>query len=151
PRIRPERRLIVPGAAVCPRAEAAQGGHRVAWTDLTLTLWAWLFIVSEWAIRLVLLVVVPFRRTPAAPNGWLLLLFFERWVGVLLYLLIGRAKLPRWQRERLARLPQAMARVVARLTNHPNLFHPEVGPSLSPAVTLAENLGQSPILGGNAA
>src|SRR5262249_47547773 len=106
--------------------------------------------LSEWAIRLAMLVVVPFRRTPAAAKGWLLLIFFEPWVGLLLYLLIGRANLPRWQRKQLAKLPQAMARVVERLTNHPNVFHPEVGPALSQAVTLAENLGQSPILGGNA-
>src|SRR5262249_16998524 len=101
-------------------------------------------------IRLAMLVVVPFRRTPAAAKGWLLLIFFEPWVGLVLYVLIGRAKLPRWQREQLAKLPQAMAKVVGRLTNHPHLFHPEVGPALSRAVTLAENLGQSPILGGNA-
>jgi cardiolipin synthase len=94
--------------------------------------------------------VVPFRRTPAAAKGWLLLIFFEPWIGLLLYLLIGRAKLPRWQRERLAKLPRAMAGVVDRLTHHPNVFHPEVGPSLSQAVTLAETLGGMPILGGNA-
>ncbi len=52
------------------------------------------FFLSEWAIRLVMLVMVPFRRTPAAAKGWLLLIFFEPWVGLLLYLLIGRAKLP---------------------------------------------------------
>src|SRR5262249_8267778 len=56
---------------------------------------------------------------------------------------------PRWQREQLAKLPRAMAHVAARLANHPNVFHPEVGPALAQAVTLAENLGQSPILGGN--
>src|SRR5262249_27323247 len=72
------------------------------------------------------------------------------WVGLLLYLLLGRAKLPRWQREQVARLPQAMARVIARLANHPNIFHPEVDAALSPAVALAETLGGSPILGGNA-
>src|SRR5262245_46750314 len=120
----------------------------MAWTDPTL--WYWLFFLSEWAIRLAMLVVVPFRRTPATAKGWLLLIFFEPWVGLVLYLLIGRARLTRWQREQLAKLPQAMARVVSRLTNHPNVFHPEVGPALSRAVTLAENLGQSPILGGNA-
>jgi cardiolipin synthase len=120
----------------------------MAWTDTTL--WAWIFFLSEWAIRLAMLVVIPFRRTPAAAKGWLLLIFFEPWVGLLLYLLIGRAKLPRWQREQLAKLPQAMAGVVGRLASHPNVFHPEVGPALSQAVTLAENLGQSPILGGNA-
>jgi cardiolipin synthase len=94
--------------------------------------------------------VVPFRRTPAAAKGWLLLIFFEPWIGLLLYLLIGRAKLPRWQRERLAKLPRAMAGVVDRLSKHPNVFHPEVGPFLSQAVTLAETLGGMPILGGNA-
>jgi cardiolipin synthase len=120
----------------------------MAWTDPTFL--AWIFLLSEWAIRLAMLVVVPFRRTPAAAKGWLLLIFFEPWVGLLLYLLIGRAKLPRRQRQQLAKLPQAMSKVIARLTTHPHIFHPEVGPALSRAVTLAENLGQSPILGGNA-
>ena len=118
------------------------------WADLTL--WAWIWFLSEWAIRLVMLAVVPFRRTPAAAKGWLLLIFFEPWVGLLIYLLIGRARLPRWRRQQLAELPQAMAQVLGRLADHPNVFHPEVGPALSQAVTLAENLGQSPILGGNA-
>jgi cardiolipin synthase len=113
-------------------------------------MWSWIFFVVEWTIRLGMLVVVPFRRTPAAAKGWLLLIFFEPTVGLLLYLLIGRAKLPRWQRQQLARLPQAMEKVVARITSHPHIFHPELGAGLAQAVTLAENLGQSPILGGNA-
>jgi len=79
----------------------------MTWIDLTL--WAWIFFVSEWLIRLVMLVVVPFRRTPAAAKGWLLLIMFEPWVGLLLYLLIGRANLPRRQTQQLAKLPQAMA------------------------------------------
>jgi cardiolipin synthase A/B len=120
----------------------------MAWTNATT--WAWAFFIGEWAIRLIMMVVVPFRRTPAAAKGWLLLIFFEPWIGLLLYFLIGRARLPRWQEEQLAKLPAAMAHVAGRLTNHPNVFHPEVGPALSQAVTLAENLGQSPILGGNA-
>ena len=120
----------------------------MAWTDPTV--WAWVFFLSEWAIRLVMLVVVPFRRTPAAAKGWLLLIFFEPWVGLLIYLLIGRARLPRWQTEQLAKLPGAMAGVVGRVANHPNVFHPDVGPALSQAVVLAEKLSGSPILGGNA-
>jgi cardiolipin synthase A/B len=96
-----------------------------------------------------MLVVVPFRRAPSAAKGWLLLIFFEPWVGLLLYVLIGRAKLPRKQRAKLAELPEAMATVAERFANHPNLFHPEVDPALSQAVALAEHLGGSPILGGN--
>src|SRR5262249_56889488 len=86
----------------------------------------------------------------AAARGWLWLSFFAPWVGLVSYLLIGRARLPRWQRERLAKLPQAMAGIVGRLAHHPNIFHPGVGPALSQAVALAKNLGGSPILGGNA-
>ena len=120
----------------------------MAWTDPIS--WAWIFFLSEWAIRLAMLVVVPLRRTPAAAKGWLLLIFFEPWGGLLLYLLIGRARLPRWQRAQLAKLPRAMGRVAERLANHPNVFHPEVDPALSQAVALAEKLGGMPILGGNA-
>jgi cardiolipin synthase len=120
----------------------------MAWTDATL--WAWIFFASEWSIRLTMLVVVPLRRTPMAAKAWLLLIFFEPLVGLLLYVLIGRARLPRWQREQFAKLPQAMSKVVERLKNHPNVFHPEVGPALNQAVVLAEILGGMPILGGNA-
>jgi cardiolipin synthase A/B len=120
----------------------------MAWVDLTP--WAWSFFLSEWVIRLAMLVVIPFRRTPAAAKGWLLLIFFEPWVGLLVYLLLGRARLPRSPLQQLSKLPEAMAYVVGRLRNHPNVFHPDVGPGLSQAVLLAENLGQSPILGGNA-
>jgi cardiolipin synthase len=119
----------------------------MAWTDSIVL--AWIFFTGEWVIRLAMLVVVPLRRTPAAAKGWLLLIFFEPWVGLIIYLLIGRAKLPRARRQRLAALPQALAKVVARLTGHPHIFHPDVGPALSQAVNLAEKLGQSPILGGN--
>src|SRR5262249_60637720 len=135
----------------CPlQSDATEGGrHLMAWTDPTL--WGWIFFLSEWAIRLAMLVVVPFRRTPAAAKGWLLLILFEPWVGLLLYLLIGRATLPRWQREQLAKLPRAMAGVVGRLAHQPNVLHPEVRPALSRAVALAGNLGGVPVLGGNSA
>jgi cardiolipin synthase len=117
------------------------------WSDPNF--WAWTFFVSDWMIRLAMLTVVPFRRTPAAAKGWLLLIFFEPWVGLLLYFLIGRPRLTRRQHQQLAKLPEAMAGVVSRLAKHPNVFHPEVESTLSQAVVLAETLGKSPILGGN--
>ena len=36
----------------------------MSWTEPSL--WAWIFFIGEWVIRLSMLVVVPFRRTPAA-------------------------------------------------------------------------------------
>jgi cardiolipin synthase A/B len=111
----------------------------------------WAFLLSEWAIRLVMLAVVPFRRTPAAAKGWLLLIFFQPWIGLLLYALIGRPTMPRWRVEQMARLPQAMAKVRGRVLNHPNVFHPELLPGLEWTGYLAEKLGRMPSLGGNAA
>jgi cardiolipin synthase len=113
------------------------------------TTWTWIFFLSEWTIRAVLLIVVPFRRTPSAAKGWLLLIFFEPWIGLLFYLLFGQARLARSQRKRMKRLREILAGIDARFRNHPHIFHPDVGPTLSHAVTLAEKLGHSPILGGN--
>ena len=38
--------------------------------------WALLYLLSEWAIRVAMLVIVPVRRSPEAAKGWLLLAFF---------------------------------------------------------------------------
>src|SRR5262249_25375980 len=139
------------------RGSAAERVPAPAWrlnylmTWLQSTTWAWVFFVSEWAIRVVMLASVPFRRTPAAAKGWLLLIFFEPWIGLVLYLLIGRATLPRWRSEQVSQLPEVMGRVLERLANHPNGFHPQLAPELSQAGPPAENPGQMPVLGGNAA
>ena len=67
----------------------------------------WAYFVSEWVIRLDMLAVVPVRRTPAAAKGWLLLIFFQPWIGLLLYALIGRPKIPRWRVEQMKKLAGA--------------------------------------------
>jgi hypothetical protein len=108
---------------------------------------AWGFFLSGWAIRLVMLVVVPFRRTPAAVKGWLLLIFFEPWIGLLLYAVIGRPTMPRSRVEQMARLPQVMAKVREWVLNHPNVFHPELSPGLEWTGYLAQKLGRMPALG----
>jgi cardiolipin synthase len=114
------------------------------------TLWATLYFTAEWVIRLTMLVVVPVRRSPEAAKGWLLLILFLPLVGLAAYIVIGRARPPRWRRERMALLPRALAAVRQRLRGHPNVFQPEMSPELAPAVKLATHLGMLPILGGNA-
>jgi cardiolipin synthase len=114
------------------------------------SIWTWTFYISEWVVRVIMLVVVPLRRSPEAARGWLLLILFEPWVGLPLYMLFGAHRLPRWRREMLARQPGAFANVRKRLEVHPNVTRPELPRELKQSVTLAENLGQLPILGGNA-
>jgi cardiolipin synthase len=112
-------------------------------------LWEHLYVLSGWVIRVVMLMVVPFRRTPDAARGWLLFIFVLPWIGLLTYLAIGRPRLPRSRMERSVRGHNALAPTIKRLRAHPNVLHPAVGPELQPAVRLAQNLGNMPILGGN--
>src|SRR5262249_27283397 len=114
------------------------------------TLWLNVFFAAEWTVRLAMIVVVPFRRSPEAAKGWLLLIFFPQPVGLTLSLLIGRPKLPQWRLDRHAEFEQLSRPIFDRLEKEPNIFHPDVGIELNKAVKLAGNLGDLPILGGNA-
>lgn len=113
--------------------------------------WLSTFLAAEWAVRLAMIVIVPFRRSPEAAKGWLLLIFFEPAVGVVLYLLIGRPTLPAWRLQGHAEFESLARPIYDRLELDPNIFHPDVGPGLEHCVRLAESLGEMPILGGNAA
>lgn len=52
--------------------------------------WSFLYLISEWAIRVVMLVYVPQRRAAAASRTWLLLIFLMPWPGLILYAIFGR-------------------------------------------------------------
>lgn len=108
-----------------------------------------LYLASEWAVRLAMLFWVPNRRSPEAAKGWLLLIFFLPWPGLVLYWLIGRPYAPKWRRERLLHMAQAMQPTARRLLAHPRISHPTTTPELQMSVALARNLGRLPILGGN--
>ncbi len=112
---------------------------------------ATLYFVAEWIVRLTMLFWVPTRRSPEAAKGWLLLIFFLPFPGLILYWLIGRPYLPQWRKERMDKLMPALQAIADRLAKHPNIFRPKVPSELEQAVTLAENLGHMPILGGNQA
>jgi cardiolipin synthase len=118
------------------------------WTDPHV--WAYIYYASEWVIRLVMLAVVPFRRSPDAARGWLLFIFFLPWPGLIVYLIIGWPRLPRARRERRAHIHAALSETRKRLRGRSDVLRPVVPPDLQPAVRLADNLGNLPILGGNA-
>lgn len=107
------------------------------------------FIALEWAIRLAMLVIVPFRRSPDVAKGWLLLILFEPIVGLALYLVFGRRRIPAWRLRRAAAFVELARPVRDRLLSHANMFHPAQDPTIAPGIHLAEKLGNMPILGGN--
>jgi TonB family protein len=111
--------------------------------------WSLLFLVGEWLIRIGMILWIPNRRSPEAAKGWLLMIFFSPSLGILLYWLIGRPKMPASRRRKVEQLISNLAGVGERLKTSPNLTPPDVGPDLSTAVHLAKNTGRLPILGGN--
>jgi cardiolipin synthase len=111
--------------------------------------WWVLFLSVEWAIRIVALVIVPFKRSPETAKGWLLLIMFEPIVGLAFYLTLGRTRMPAWRLKRATEFEEMARPVYARLMAHPAVFHPEQAPAIAPAVRLTEKLGDLPILGGN--
>jgi cardiolipin synthase len=112
--------------------------------------WGVLYVASEWVIRVGALIYVPQRRPPSATRAWLLLIFFLPWLGLVLYLLIGRAYMPR----RRYRLQKQNYDLIRRLVPRSTSFEAEVGdaisPELLPALRLADRLSEFPIVGGNA-
>lgn len=119
--------------------------------DLSWLHWGTLAIAADWAIRLVMLPVVPTRRSPEAAKGWLLLIFFLPWVGLVAYLLIGRPRLPQWRLQRLRQFAQQMQPLRAR---RPALAAeqaaaPPVAVPFAASARLAADLAQLPNAGGN--
>ncbi len=111
--------------------------------------WSGIYIASEWVIRVGSLVYVPQRRPPSAARAWLLLIFFLPWLGLLLYLLIGRAYLSR----RRFRVQKQIYDLIRRLVPRTASFEAEVcaivSPEHLPALQLADRLSEFPAVGGN--
>jgi cardiolipin synthase len=87
--------------------------------------WSFLYLVSEWAIRLIMLLYVPQRRSAAASRTWLLFIFLLPWPGLLLYALVGRIRLPvlrrKLQAQAALQIEKAQAQIGERITVEPDL------------------------------
>ncbi|MEZ0167961.1 cardiolipin synthase [Microvirga sp. TS319] len=120
--------------------------------DLTSAFsWASLYLMSEWIIRVLMLAIIPSRRSPEAAKGWLLFGFFLPWPALALYLLIGRPDYPKWRRMQFAKLPHVLKREVARVRELNARQEPNLPSNLAQAARLIQNLGHFPALNGNGA
>ncbi|MBN1124862.1 MAG: cardiolipin synthase [Sedimentisphaerales bacterium] len=105
--------------------------------------------IAEWIARIAMLFVVVRKRQPAAALAWLAIIFFQPWIGIFLYLIIGRHRLPRRRARQHGQLLKRLKHLKHQLDQHPNIAHPELGPQCKGAITLAERFGLMPILNGN--
>ena len=105
-----------------------------------------LYYIAEWAIRLAMLAVVPFRRTPAAAASWLLLIFFLPVPGLVLFATIGSPRFPSWRNARVRQLRPFQDEIAGRMRD---LAAPST-PLRQDIVDLAEKLGRLPAVATNA-
>jgi cardiolipin synthase len=105
-------------------------------------------VVVDWTVRLVALGWIPYNRRPSVALAWLLAIFLLPIVGILLFLVIGSAKLPR---KRMAM--QAKVNDIIR-DNTPDSYllgntQEELPDWIGSTAALNFNLGALPMVGGN--
>lgn len=110
--------------------------------------WATIYLLFEWSLRLLMLFYVPQRRPPAAARTWLLLIFIQPVVGVMLYATFGRPHLSRRRRELQGRVAELL-RTRGKAWFSPYAASPQLPLHFQQAVALAERLGDFSIVGGN--
>lgn len=112
--------------------------------------WQLVYYISEWVIRIVMLIYVPQKRSAAAARGWLLMIFLLPWPGIILYALIGRPYLPRRRVELQAKISK-MIREEQALRARGQMVEelPDLPPQFGHVVKLAQNLGDFQIFSGN--
>lgn len=110
--------------------------------------WSVIYLISEWVIRLVMLVYVPRQRNAAASRTWLLFIFLLPWPGLIFYGLVGRAYLPKDRIKRQERASQKIRIVQEQMVAHRGP-RPSLPPNLTPLAALATRLGDFEPVGGN--
>src|SRR5580692_6959822 len=102
--------------------------------------WSVIYLISEWIIRLVMLVYVPRQRNAAASRTWLLFIFLLPWPGLLCYGLVGRIYLPKNRIERHQQASKKI-RVVQQQMLASGGPRPSLAANVTPLANLAANLG----------
>jgi cardiolipin synthase len=110
--------------------------------------WALVYLISEWTIRLGMLIYVPQRRAAAAARAWLVFIFLVPWAGLAVYLLIGRIWLPSVRRRR-RELADERVRAILREIAGPSAAPGALDQPDAHVARLAERLGGFGALGGN--
>lgn len=119
------------------------------WSDS----WSWslTLIIGAWLIRIVMLIVVVSRKTSVSTClAWLAIIYFQPWIGLTLYLLIGENRLGHSRARLHARHAQHLAAAMRRVSFlQPHIIRPTLDDQQQYVAYVAENLGGLPIVGSN--
>jgi cardiolipin synthase len=110
--------------------------------------WAALHLTTDWIIRLVMLVYVPQRRSPAAARSWLLLIFIFPIPGLVVYSIFGRPYLSSYRIRLQQRAAQLLHTAGKEFLQQYAARRELLGP-FAQEVRLAQNLGDFGMVDGN--
>ena len=116
-------------------------------------LWYILYF-AEWSVRIIMLVVLvvnPRNLRPSSTMAWLLVIFFQPWVGLVLYLLIGGRRLSAGRLQQRELVEKRIAELNESFKKTPGVIQKNLPEELSEIERLGEKLANMPILGGNEA
>src|SRR5512135_706531 len=133
-----------------PRSLGSHGGFTMFFNWATITA---LLGILGCILALVMLFVLPVNRKPSSATAWLLLIFILPYFGLILFLLLGSPKLPKWRRAEQRNMSERISKVFAEAKAQPELapiVDPEILPRYEPFVKLNANLASMPAIGGNA-
>jgi len=101
------------------------------------------------AARVLALIFVPKNRRPQTALAWLLAIWFLPYVGIILFLILGRARLPRARRRKQREINEYILDTTEGFDRVKR--DPPWPPWLEPIVELNRTLGSMPLVGGNSA
>ncbi|GGD91006.1 cardiolipin synthase A [Aureimonas endophytica] len=113
------------------------------------SLWSVGIALVTWSIVFGALIVIPFRRSPAAAQAWLLLFFFQPYAALAFYFLIGDSRHPKWRRERIKSVPSLVKRASLDIPADATDAAATLPPKSRTAARLVRSLGQLPCTAGN--
>mgnify|MGYP002040555272 FL=1 len=86
---------------------------------LDLSWWQLALMVVDYAIKFVMIGIVPGNRKPSEANAWLLLILLLPIVGLPLYLLMGSKLISRWRHRIQNQANAAMDNVHGDISDYP--------------------------------
>lgn len=107
------------------------------------------YTLSEWIIRVVMLLVVPQRRRPTSALAWLMIIFLQPWIGIIIYLLFGAQSVNKARAIKLEELHKILDLGEQKLQEREDVVVPVLSEKAHKISEFVQTLGSMPPLGGN--
>ena len=107
------------------------------------------YFLSEWVLRIIMLIEVPRHRKPSFATVWLMILMMFPWPGFILYLFIGIQRPPKHRLFQKKKLIQALAKLKNQFADSYIKLRADLSPEKQKASEIVSRSGGMPATGNN--